>query len=207
MKSAIQISLTVGLTTITALASIPVLAQNQSNWTYIGTTVENESHYVDTGNLVRNGSSVLFYQRVMRPASYYSVSRFLADCDDNLFTILSVSDYFPSGRISGSSSVASLPFDVLPGTVGWSTLQTVCSELTESFEAMGEGFLLGSPGSRINIRNRPGIDAPISRVGSPGDEVVIWDSTSVDGRIWYKVALRDSNATGWVREDLIQIYE
>lgn len=67
------------------------------------------------------------------------------------------------------------------------------------------GILSGSvPGSQVNVRSAPSLDADTPHYGLVGDSVVVLDS-AVDrsGSVWYSVQFQ-SGATGWVREDFVR---
>jgi hypothetical protein len=49
------------------------------------------------------------------------------------------------------------------------------------------------------------MNAPIRHQGASGDAVTVWESRTVDGYVWYRVTLFGSNASGWVRSDVIRI--
>ncbi len=213
MKSVIRI----GLAVVFGLIATPVSAQQTPNWTYVTTSSSHNTFYIDTANMRRDGAYVQFYAKTIRLDGSYIVSNMVSNCDTHLNSILSVIFYTSSGEVETSSSYRSPmpPQDIMPGTVGWNILQATCSRSSAretisypsyTLEPIGEGTLARNSDSYINVRERPSIDAPISRLGSPGEELVVWDSVFVDGYTWYKVAFRGSNATGWVREDLVWLY-
>lgn len=60
------------------------------------------------------------------------------------------------------------------------------------------------PQSRVNLRSRASLYAPVVARGNPGDRV--WASIrELDsyGYYWYKVGYEGTSIVGWVREDLI----
>lgn len=60
-----------------------------------------------------------------------------------------------------------------------------------------------TPGSRVNVRSGPSVNASVPHYGLVGDRVVILNQTSAaDGNIWYYVQF-PSRAEGWVRGDFI----
>ena len=68
------------------------------------------------------------------------------------------------------------------------------------------GTLVGSRGTRINVRSSPSLNSKIQHYGLPGDLVTIENSFKESGNYrWYRVKF-PSNAIGWVREDLISVW-
>ncbi|MGG6295904.1 SH3 domain-containing protein [Leptolyngbya sp. AN02str] len=66
--------------------------------------------------------------------------------------------------------------------------------------------LVGSSGSRINVRESPSTRARIRHYGLPGDRVNILASTNAsDGYTWYSVQFPQSGARGWIRGDLLRL--
>ncbi|HAJ58894.1 MAG TPA: SH3 domain-containing protein, partial [Cyanobacteria bacterium UBA8543] len=61
-------------------------------------------------------------------------------------------------------------------------------------------------GDTINVRSAPGLDRNILHYGVPGDLVTVEESSQeFQGYRWHRVKF-PSNATGWVREDLLSIW-
>lgn len=85
---------------------------------------------------------------------------------------------------------------------GW-----VVSNLAE-FEPSQKRYatLVGERGDTINVRSAPGLDRNILHYGVPGDLVTVEESSQeFQGYRWHRVKF-PSNATGWVREDLLSIW-
>lgn len=62
------------------------------------------------------------------------------------------------------------------------------------------------PGSRVNIRSSPSTSAPIKHYGLVGDSVVVLQEIDgTDSYTWYLVKFPISQATGWVRGDLVAL--
>jgi hypothetical protein len=60
--------------------------------------------------------------------------------------------------------------------------------------------------SQINVRSSPSTSAPIQHYGLVGDSVTVLQETAdVDGYTWYFVQFPTSQATGWVRGDLVAL--
>jgi uncharacterized protein YgiM (DUF1202 family) len=67
--------------------------------------------------------------------------------------------------------------------------------------------LVGSRGSRINVRAGASLNSKAIHYGLVGDLVTVEDSYKVSGQLrWYRVRF-PSNATGWVRGDLLSIWQ
>ncbi|MBE9013099.1 SH3 domain-containing protein, partial [Pseudanabaenaceae cyanobacterium LEGE 13415] len=62
-----------------------------------------------------------------------------------------------------------------------------------------------TPGSRVNLRSAPSTTASSPSYGLVGYQVVaLQQARGDDGRIWYFVEF-PSKATGWVREDFVDL--
>lgn len=57
--------------------------------------------------------------------------------------------------------------------------------------------------SRINVRSEPSVYADSPHYGLVGDRVWATRTTQSEGYTWYFVGFPESNATGWVRGDLV----
>jgi uncharacterized protein YgiM (DUF1202 family) len=65
----------------------------------------------------------------------------------------------------------------------------------------------GSRRDKINVRSGPNLNSKVLHHGLSGDLVTIEDSYQQYGKqSWYRVKFA-SNATGWIREDLLSIWE
>lgn len=74
------------------------------------------------------------------------------------------------------------------------------AEFPRSAQLVGQ-----TPGSRVNLRSAPSGKADAPSYGLVGDQVVaLQQAQGDDGKLWYFVRF-PSNATGWVREDLIDL--
>ena len=85
---------------------------------------------------------------------------------------------------------------------GW-----VVSSLTE-FEPSQKRYatLAGDRSDTINVRSAPNLNSNILHYGVPGDLVTVEESSQqFQGYRWHRVKF-PSNATGWVREDLLSIW-
>jgi hypothetical protein len=68
------------------------------------------------------------------------------------------------------------------------------------------GTILGTPGSRINVRETPSTGSRVRHYGLGGDRVTILNQTNApDGYRWYFVEFPNSGARGWVRGDLLRV--
>jgi serine/threonine protein kinase, bacterial len=67
------------------------------------------------------------------------------------------------------------------------------------------GTLSGAdPGSQVNVRSAPSMQADSPHYGLVGDRVIVVDSArDATGALWYSVQF-ESGSTGWVREDFVQ---
>jgi len=62
------------------------------------------------------------------------------------------------------------------------------------------------PGSQINVRSAPSLNASAPSYGLPGDRVeVIREVVGEDGYTWYYVEFNGSRARGWVRGDFVRL--
>lgn len=62
-----------------------------------------------------------------------------------------------------------------------------------------------APGSQVNVRSAPSVNAPSPSYGLVGDRVeVLNDTRGDDGFTWYYVRFPGSGAEGWIRGDFIQ---
>lgn len=74
------------------------------------------------------------------------------------------------------------------------------AEFPRSAQIIGQ-----TPGSRVNLRSTPSTSANSPSYGLVGDQVVaLQQSRGDDGKLWYFVEF-PSKATGWVREDFIDL--
>jgi uncharacterized protein YgiM (DUF1202 family) len=65
----------------------------------------------------------------------------------------------------------------------------------------------GSRRDKINVRSSPNLNSKVLHYGLSGDLVTIEDSYKEYGKqSWYRVKFT-SNAIGWIREDLLSIWE
>ena len=80
------------------------------------------------------------------------------------------------------------------------------SLIPQSQQTFSTGTLVTQTGSRINLRDWPGINAPIRHQASTGDAVTVWENRTVGAYVWYRVTLESSNVSGWVRSDVIRIH-
>jgi len=63
-----------------------------------------------------------------------------------------------------------------------------------------------TPGSEVNVRTQPSLNAPSPSYGLVGDRVeVIRSTTGSDGYLWHYVRFAQSGAEGWIRGDFIEI--
>lgn len=87
------------------------------------------------------------------------------------------------------------------------SVTTLALWLTLALSAIAQtATLLGSPGSRVNVRQTPSTNSPVRHYGLGGDRVNILASTNApDGYLWYKVQFPQSGAQGWIRGDLVQV--
>ncbi|BAZ13483.1 hypothetical protein NIES4071_53220 [Calothrix sp. NIES-4071] len=77
-----------------------------------------------------------------------------------------------------------------------------------SFKPSSKSYatLVGSLGDKINVRSSPSLNSKILHYGLSGDLVTVEDSYKESGNYrWYRVKF-PSNATGWVRQDLISVW-
>jgi uncharacterized protein YgiM (DUF1202 family) len=66
--------------------------------------------------------------------------------------------------------------------------------------------LAGSRGNKINVRSTASLNSKILHYGLAGDLVTVENTYKEYGKLrWYRVQF-PSNATGWVREDLLSIW-
>ncbi|GAB4232426.1 MAG: hypothetical protein Kow00121_60520 [Elainellaceae cyanobacterium] len=81
------------------------------------------------------------------------------------------------------------------------------STLSTSRQATGYwGTLTATdPGSQINVRSTPSLNASAPHYGLVGDRVWITRAERHDGYNWYFVGFPDTNATGWVRGDFVDV--
>jgi len=86
-----------------------------------------------------------------------------------------------------------------------SNSDTPDSSSPQSQQMTATGTLVSQAGSRINLRDWAGMNAPIRHQASPGDAVTVWESRTVAEYVWYRVTLFGSNASGWVRSDVIRV--
>lgn len=74
------------------------------------------------------------------------------------------------------------------------------AEFPRSAQIVGQ-----TPGSRVNLRSAPSSGADSASYGLVGDQVVaLQQARGDDGKLWYFVEF-PSKATGWVREDFIDL--
>jgi Bacterial SH3 domain/GW (Gly-Tryp) dipeptide domain len=67
--------------------------------------------------------------------------------------------------------------------------------------------LAGSRGSKINVRAAATLNSKAIHYGLSGDLVTVEDSYKAPGQYrWYRVKF-PSNASGWVREDLLSVWQ
>lgn len=59
--------------------------------------------------------------------------------------------------------------------------------------------------ARINIRNSPSVSASAAHYGVVGDRVWASRTTEAEGYVWYFVGFSETQASGWVRGDLIRV--
>ncbi len=88
----------------------------------------------------------------------------------------------------------------------WGAIAATFLTLGVGLPAWAEmGTLLGSPGSRINVRSQPSTSASAPHYGIPGDRVTILDQRRMeDNYTWFYVEFPRSRARGWIRGDLIR---
>jgi len=97
---------------------------------------------------------------------------------------------FPSGAEGWVQEEQTRPLNEPPKT----------TEFPRSAQIVGQ-----TPGSRVNLRSTPSTSASSPSYGLVGDQVVaLQQARGDDGRIWYFVEF-SSKATGWVREDFIDL--
>ncbi|MGG6269766.1 protein kinase domain-containing protein [Leptolyngbya sp. AN03gr2] len=97
---------------------------------------------------------------------------------------------FPSGAEGWVQGEQTRPLDEPPKT----------AEFPRSAQITGQ-----TAGSRVNLRSAPSTSASSPSYGLVGDQVVaLQQARGDDGRIWYFVEF-PSKATGWVREDFIDL--
>ncbi|MCU0549719.1 MAG: protein kinase [Leptolyngbya sp. Prado105] len=95
------------------------------------------------------------------------------------------------------------------GATGWipeaqTRLDNDNPDLVDEFPRSAQ--LIGqTPGSRVNIRSAPSMSASSPNYGLVGDTVIaLKQAQGDDGRFWYFVQF-PSNATGWVRAEVIEL--
>ncbi|MEA5574027.1 SH3 domain-containing protein [Calothrix sp. UHCC 0171] len=67
--------------------------------------------------------------------------------------------------------------------------------------------LAGNRGNKINVRSAPSLNSKVLHYGLSGDLVTVENTYTEYGKLrWYQVRF-PSNATGWVREDLLSIWQ
>ena len=87
-------------------------------------------------------------------------------------------------------------------------VSTVSLSILSAFPALagGYGYLSGyEPGSRVNVRSEPSVNAASYSYGVVGDYVDIHDwQQGYDGWGWYYVEFPSSGTEGWVRADFVE---
>jgi Bacterial SH3 domain len=86
-------------------------------------------------------------------------------------------------------------------TEGWVTSSLVRFQSSNQLY----GTLSGDVGDRINIRSGPSIETKVRHTGVMGDLVSVGKPRYDGGDMWYTVTFANG-ASGWVREDLINVW-
>ncbi|MBD1911852.1 MULTISPECIES: SH3 domain-containing protein [unclassified Leptolyngbya] len=87
------------------------------------------------------------------------------------------------------------------------TLSTALLAIGMGLPALAEPARVvgSSPGSQVNIRTEPSLNAPSPSYGLVGDRVeVLTRANAADGFLWYYVSF-PSGVRGWIRSDFIQL--
>jgi uncharacterized protein YgiM (DUF1202 family) len=142
-----------------------------------------------------------------RPATVTSTSNLRADASLRA----PVEDVLPSGanvevlniRVGNDGNYWYYAQPSVEGTLsGW-----IRSDLV-SFNSSNKRYatLVGSRGSKINVRAAATLNSKALHYGLVGDLVTVEDSYKTAGQSrWYRVKF-PSNASGWIREDLLSIW-
>ena len=113
-------------------------------------------------------------------------------------------DNRPSIAVNPSSSVSPSPSISKSSSVSPSSN---VSKSPKSATKTSQAVLTASnPKSRVNLRATPEATGKRLGYGLAGDQVQVLDKTTgTDGKTWYKVRFIRSNASGWIRGDLVKL--